>query len=199
MSEEKSDKSSLRKATFGAGCFWCVEALFQNLEGVKSVTPGYAGGRVEHPTYQQVCSGETGHAEVVRIVYDPETINYEELLNVFWKTHDPTTPNRQGNDVGEQYRSVIFYHNEQQQRFAQKFKDRLDKSDVFEDPVVTEISPLENYYEAEDYHKNYYNSNPDKPYCQFVIKPKLDKLNQLFGDKVRTVSDSRSEKTENTK
>ena len=163
-------------ATLGGGCFWCVEAVFQRIEGVLSVKPGYAGGDIKNPTYKQICTGNTGHAEVAKIEFDPEKITYSQILNVFWQSHDPTTLNRQGNDVGTQYRSVIFFHDESQREIAEKSKIDADKSGYWENKIVTEITLLNNYYDAEDYHDNYYNNNPNQPYCLFVIKPKLDKL-----------------------
>jgi peptide-methionine (S)-S-oxide reductase len=172
-------------ATFGAGCFWCVEAVFLNLEGVNKVISGYSGGTVKDPTYKQVCTGTTGHAEVCQIYYNPDVISYKELLEVFWKTHDPTTLNRQGNDVGTQYRSVILYHNEEQKELAEIFKERLNESGAYDHPIVTEISPFDTFYKAEDYHQNYYNLNSLMPYCQFVIQPKLDKFKKAFSDKLK--------------
>lgn len=173
-------------ATFGAGCFWCVEAIFQQVEGVLKVTSGYCGGHVLNPTYEQVCSKTTGHAEVVQLVYDPAVISYDELLEIFWQTHDPTTLNRQGNDVGPQYRSVVFYHNEEQRRKAEYYKNELNKSGAFDKPIVTTIEPYKNYFEAEDYHQNYYNLNKNSnPYCYYVIKPKLEKFEKVFKDKLR--------------
>ena len=163
-------------ATLGGGCFWCVEAVFQRIEGVISVKPGYAGGSVKDPTYKQICTGNTGHAEVAKIEFDPSKITYSQILNVFWQSHDPTTLNRQGNDVGTQYRSVIFFHNESQKEIAKKSKVDADKSGYWDNKIVTEVTLLNNYYDAEDYHDNYYNNNPNQPYCLFVIKPKLDKL-----------------------
>ena len=163
-------------ATLGGGCFWCVEAVFQRVEGVISVKPGYAGGNVKNPTYKQICTGNTGHAEVAKIEFDPSKITYSQILNVFWQSHDPTTLNRQGNDVGTQYRSVIFFHNESQKEIAKKSKVDADKSGYWDNEIVTEVTLLNNYYDAEDYHDNYYNNNPNQPYCLFVIKPKLDKL-----------------------
>ena len=163
-------------ATLGGGCFWCVEAVFQRIEGVLSVKPGYAGGDIKNPTYKQICTGKTGHAEVAKIEFDPEKITYSQILNVFWQSHDPTTLNRQGNDVGTQYRSVIFFHDEGQREIAEKSKIDADKSGYWDNKIVTEITLLNNYYDAEDYHDNYYNNNPNQPYCLFVIKPKLDKL-----------------------
>ncbi len=173
-------------ATFGAGCFWCVEAVFQNLKGVESVVSGYTGGQVDNPTYKQVCSGNTGHAEVIQIAYNPEEISFEELLEVFWKTHDPTTLNRQGNDAGTQYRSAVFYHNEEQRQIAQAYKQQLEASGTFDDPIVTEIVPLGKFYEAEDYHQDYYNQNGMQPYCAFVIRPKVAKFKKAFGDKMKS-------------
>ena len=163
-------------ATLGGGCFWCVEAVFQRIEGVISVKPGYAGGNIKNPTYKQICTGSTGHAEVAKIEFDPSKITYSQILNVFWQSHDPTTLNRQGNDVGTQYRSVIFFHNESQEEIAKKSKIDADKSGYWDNRIVTEVTLLNNYYDAEDYHDNYYNNNPNQPYCLFVIKPKLDKL-----------------------
>jgi peptide-methionine (S)-S-oxide reductase len=163
-------------ATLGGGCFWCVEAVFQRIDGVLSVKPGYAGGHVEKPTYREICTGKTGHAEVARIEYDKNVITFSQILNVFWQAHDPTTLNRQGNDVGSQYRSVIFYHDEQQKDLAENSKRSADQSDYWDDPIVTEVTLLNNYSDAEDYHDDYYKNNPNQPYCLFVIKPKLDKL-----------------------
>ena len=163
-------------ATLGGGCFWCVEAVFQRIEGVLSVKPGYAGGDIKNPTYKQICTGNTGHAEVAKIEFDPDKITYSQILNVFWQSHDPTTLNRQGNDVGTQYRSVIFFHDESQREIAEKSKIDANKSGYWDNKIVTEITLLNNYYDAEDYHDNYYNNNPNQPYCLFVIKPKLDKL-----------------------
>ena len=163
-------------ATLGGGCFWCVEAVFQRIEGVLSVKPGYAGGDIKNPTYKQICTGKTGHAEVAKIEFDSDKITYSQILNIFWQSHDPTTLNRQGNDVGTQYRSVIFFHDESQREIAEKSKIDADKSGYWDNKIVTEITLLNNYYDAEDYHDNYYNKNPNQPYCLFVIKPKLDKL-----------------------
>ena len=174
-------------ATFGAGCFWCVEAVFQQLDGVLKVSSGYSGGYVVNPTYEQVCGKKTGHAEVCRIVYDPAKITFDQLLEVFWKTHDPTTPDQQGNDRGPQYRSVIFYHNDEQKRLSEKYKAELNKSGAWSEPVITSIEPLKNYYEAEDYHQNYFNTNPDQLYCRYVIQPKLEKFEKVFKDKLKNV------------
>ena len=172
-------------ATFGTGCFWCSEAVFQELNGVLKVTPGYSGGHVPNPTYEEVCERNTGHAEVSRIVFDPSVISFDELLEVFWQTHDPTTLNRQGNDVGPQYRSVIFYHNKEQQEKAEHYKAALEKSGAFSAPVVTAIEPLTNFYEAENYHHDYYNNNGSQPYCTYVIRPKLEKFRKVFKDKLK--------------
>ena len=172
-------------ATFGMGCFWCTEAIFQELKGVVSVTPGYAGGHIKNPTYEQVCAGNTGHTEVAQIIYDPKQISFEELLEVFFQVHDPTTLNRQGADVGYQYRSVIFYHNDTQKNSAEKIKKELNDRNVFGKPVVTAIEPFTNFYPAEDYHKNYFRKNTNKPYCQFVIKPKVEKFEKIFKDKLK--------------
>lgn len=173
-------------ATFGAGCFWCVEAIFQQVEGVLKVKSGYCGGHVKNPTYEEVCSKTTGHAEVAQIVFDPSVISYDELLEIFWKTHDPTTLNRQGNDVGPQYRSAVFYHNEEQKKKASYYKAELEKNKVFDKPIVTTIEPYKNYSEAENYHQNYYNLNKNNnPYCYYVIKPKLEKFEKVFKDKMR--------------
>ena len=163
-------------ATLGGGCFWCVEAVYQRVEGVLSVKPGYAGGHVKNPTYKEICTGQTGHAEVAQIEFDPAQVTYEQILNVFWQAHDPTTLNRQGNDTGPQYRSVIFYHSDKQKQVAEKSKNGADESNYWPDAIVTQITLLDNYSDAEDYHHNYYNDNPNQPYCIFVIKPKLDKL-----------------------
>ena len=181
---EMSTTGSYDTATFGGGCFWCIEAIFLELKGVKEVASGYSGGARENPTYEQVCSGATGHAEVVRVIYDPAVITYDELLEVFWSIHDPTTLNRQGADVGTQYRSVVFYHNEQQRVLAEGYKSKLNASGVFQDPVVTEISSLQNFYPAEKYHQNYYNENSSQPYCTFVIRPKMEKFRKVFSDKL---------------
>lgn len=175
----------LDTAIFGAGCFWCVEAVFQLIDGVEKVESGYSGGQVSNPSYGQVCEGTTGHAEVCRITYDPKKVSFETLLSVFWQTHNPTTLNRQGNDIGTQYRSAIFYYNENQKELAEKYKLELSKSGAFNDPIVTEISPLINYYPAEDYHRDYYNQNSSQSYCQFVIAPKIEKFEKVFGNKLK--------------
>ena len=178
--------NSTETATFGTGCFWCTEAIFKELEGAISVMPGYSGGNTVNPTYKEVCSGETGHAECTQIVYDATKISYDELLEVFFKVHDPTSLNRQGNDVGTQYRSVIFYHSDEQKRLAEKYKTELDRSGAYDKPLVTQIVPLEKFYPAENYHHDYYEYNKDKnPYCAVVIRPKLEKFRKVFGEKLK--------------
>jgi len=172
-------------ATFGTGCFWCTEAIFQQLDGVIKSTSGYSGGHVANPSYREVCTGNTGHAECIQVVYDPKKITYDELLEVFWQTHDPTTLNRQGADVGTQYRSVIFYHNNEQKEKAEKYKAQLDKSGAFNDPIVTEISPYTQFYAAENYHQDYYNLHGDEPYCNIVIRPKVEKFQKVFKSKMK--------------
>ena len=172
-------------ATFGAGCFWCVEVLFQQLDGVLKVTSGYSGGHITNPTYEQVCSKKSGHVEVIEVVYDPTKITYDDLLEVFWKTHDPTTPDQQGNDHGPQYRSVIFYHNNQQKLLAEKYKEELNKSGAWAKPVVTAVEPFKTFYSAENYHQNYYNANPDQMYCRYVIQPKVDKFQKVFKERLK--------------
>lgn len=178
-------KAKLDTADFGEGCFWCTEAFFQRLEGVISVRSGYGGGHVENPTYEEVCDKTTGHAELARIVYDPSKITYDELLEVFWKTHDPTTLDQQGADKGPQYRSVIFYHNQEQKEKAEKYKAALDKSGAWDQPIVTAIEPYKNFYPAENYHNNYYNDNPNQGYCRYVIQPKVEKFERVFKHKLK--------------
>jgi peptide-methionine (S)-S-oxide reductase len=179
MNTNDAKASGTELATFGGGCFWCTEAIFERLEGVKSVTSGYAGGKKENPSYEGVCSGETGHAEVTQIEFDPKKISYDQLLEVFWAAHDPTTLNRQGADRGTQYRSIILYHSEAQKQAAEKSKKRAQAD--FTAPIVTEIVPLTKFYKAEGYHQDYYRNNPRAPYCAFVIRPKLEKLQQKLG------------------
>ncbi|RYE23637.1 MAG: peptide-methionine (S)-S-oxide reductase [Sphingobacteriales bacterium] len=188
MNDSKTNETGKKEevATFGAGCFWCTEAQFQQLKGVNRVESGYSGGQIENPTYKQVCTGSTGHAEVTNVYYDPSVISYDELLAAFWTTHDPTQLNRQGNDVGTQYRSVIFYHNDEQKQKAQEYKKKLNEEHAYDGPVVTEISPYTKFYIAEDYHQNYYNDNGSQPYCVFVVKPKLDKFKKVFAGKLKT-------------
>jgi peptide-methionine (S)-S-oxide reductase len=172
-------------ATFGAGCFWCIEAVFSELKGVVKLLPGYMGGKLKNPTYKEVCTGITGHAEVVQIIYNAEIISYVELLEVFFLVHDPTTLNKQGADVGSQYRSVIFYHNSYQKEKAERYKDILNNSGAFESKIVTEITEASIFYKAEDYHINYYNLNNKEPYCKAVIQPKLEKFKKAFSDKTK--------------
>lgn len=174
------NRSTLETATFGSGCFWCTEAIFLNVDGVATVESGYTGGKVKNPTYKEVCSGLTGHAEVVQLKFDPQKVSYDQLLEIFWQTHDPTTLNQQGADIGTQYRSVIYYHSEEQKKRAEYYKARLEEENVFEKPIVTEISPATVFYKAEDYHQNYYNLNNNAPYCTYVIKPKLEKFKKAF-------------------
>lgn len=176
---------NIQKATLGGGCFWCVEAVFEKINGVKNVVSGYSGGDVVNPGYKEVSTGRTGHAEVVEISYDPSVITYEELLDIFFKTHDPTTLNRQGNDVGTQYRSVIFYHNEEQKDMAEQYIQKLEASGTFKDKIVTEVAPLTEFYVAEDYHQDYFANNPDQPYCTFIVEPKVKKVEKLFYDKLK--------------
>jgi peptide-methionine (S)-S-oxide reductase len=179
---------SLEMTTLGGGCFWCVEAVYQELQGVQSAVSGYAGGAVENPTYYQVCNGTTGHAEVVQITFDPKIITFEDILYVFWRTHDPTTLNRQGYDVGTQYRSIIMYHSEQQRAMAEKSKHDTDASGLWPNPIVTEISPFTTFYKAEDYHQNFYRDNPYQPYCLAIIDPKITKLRKEFREKLKQTS-----------
>jgi peptide-methionine (S)-S-oxide reductase len=173
-------KDNLQVAVFGGGCFWCTEAVFKRLRGVESVTSGYAGGNINNPTYEQVSSEDTGHAEVIRVEFDPSEVQYKDLLNVFFATHDPTTLNRQGGDIGTQYRSIILYSNDLQKQEAESFIRELENSGTFDDPIVTEIGPLEKFFEAEDYHQDYYRKNPNQGYCQAIINPKVAKLRQKF-------------------
>lgn len=172
-------------ATLAGGCFWCTEAIFKRLKGVGSVLPGYAGGHVEHPNYSQVSEGTTGHAEAIQIEFDPSLIPFEKILDIFWHTHNPTTPNQQGNDIGPQYRSVIFYHNDTQKEVAESSKAQLERDDIYHAPIVTEIVPFTNFYEAEDYHKNYFDRNQNQAYCNFVIDPKIHKLLTMYSKDVK--------------
>ena len=174
--------SNTEVATFGAGCFWCVEAIFSRVDGVLDIKSGYSGGNVKNPSYKEVCTGKTGHAEICKITFDPLKVSYLNLLEIYWKTHDPTTLNRQGNDVGTQYRSVIFYHNEEQKKIATEMKDQLNQEGIWNDPIVTEIVPFEAFYPAEGYHDDYYENNPNQPYCSFVITPKVEKFEKTFRD-----------------
>ena len=181
MSETK-----LEIAVLGAGCFWCVEAIFSELKGVDSVSPGYTGGTVKNPSYKEVCKGTTGHAEVAKIAFDPSIISFKEILEIFWRTHDPTTLNRQGNDIGTQYRSAIFYANEEQKKIAEFYKSELEESNAWPNPIVTEITLLGDFYEAEDYHHNYFSQNGEEMYCKFVIQPKVDKFKKAFSTKLKS-------------
>lgn len=184
MKTDQTNHTSKQVATFGAGCFWCIEACFKDLKGVISVVPGYAGGHKDQPTYKEVCTGQTGHAEVAQVVFDPALVSYEELLEVFWFVHDPTQLNRQGNDVGTQYRSVIFYHNSAQKDAAEKYLQRLEKEKVWDAPIVTQIVEINNYFEAEAYHHDYYENNPGNPYCQSVVRPKVEKFRKVFAERL---------------
>lgn len=182
---QNTNKSDYEIATFGGGCFWCMEAIFDGVRGVEKVESGYSGGKVPNPTYKEVCSGLTGHAEVVRIYFNPNTVSYEELLTIFFSVHDPTTLNRQGGDVGEQYRSVIFYHDEQQKKSAEKMIKELTERKIFSDPIVTQVVTEAPFYIAEDYHQNYYENNPSQSYCQLVINPKMKKFREQFKEKLK--------------
>ena len=182
INKQMSEKTDT--AIFGAGCFWCVEAIFQRLKGVESIESGYTGGTVENPTYKQVCTGETGHAEVTKIIFNPDVISFNDLLEVFWTTHDPTTLNQQGADIGTQYRSAVFYLNDEQKMQAEKSKSEI-ATQIWDGSIVTEITPLKKYYKAEDYHQNYFNQNSDQSYCRFVINPKLEKFRKKFKDKIK--------------
>ena len=176
-------------ATLGAGCFWCVEAVFQQLDGVLKVSSGYTGGHVVNPTYEQVCAKNTGHVEVCQVIFDPAKITFDEILEVFWKTHDPTTPDQQGNDKGPQYRSAIFYNSEEQKNIAQKYKSDLQQSGAWSKSIVTTVEPLKEFYLAENYHQNYFNANPDQMYCRYVIQPKIEKFEKVFGHKIKKNKD----------
>jgi peptide-methionine (S)-S-oxide reductase len=175
----------IQKITFGSGCFWCTEAIFQTVKGVKEVVSGYMGGATKNPTYEQICTGTTGHAEVVEVTYDAAEVSLDEILLIFFKTHDATTLNRQGNDVGTQYRSVIFYHTDEQKQQAEAMVKRLTDEQVYSSPIVTELSPVSEFYKAENYHQNYFADNTMKPYCAFVIQPKLNKFAKEFTEKIK--------------
>lgn len=179
MNEQNNE---LKTATLAAGCFWCVEAVFQNLKGVEKVVSGYSGGHVKNPSYREVSNGTTGHAEAIQLQYNSSVISFEQILDVFWKTHDPTTLNRQGPDIGTQYRSVIFYHNDLQKRIAEDSKNQMNRSGYFNKPIVTAIEPYKNFFVAEENHQNFYKNNPNQPYCRFRIDPKIDKLQKQFND-----------------
>lgn len=186
--QAEAQNQNYELATFGGGCFWCTEAMFDQLEGVISVESGYAGGTLENPTYEEVCTDETGHAEVIRIVFDPRKIDYEFLLEVFFHTHDPTTLNRQGADVGKQYRSIVFYHNENQKEIAEKMIQTLDNEGVFDKKIVTRVEPIHNYYPAEDYHQDYFNQNPQNAYCNAVVSPKVAKFRKKYAEHLKKVN-----------
>ena len=180
-----NQNTHLEIATFGSGCFWCTEAIFERVNGVSAAVSGYSGGEVENPTYKEVCDGTTGHAECTQITFDPSVVSYDELLEIFWKTHDPTTLNRQGNDVGTQYRSVIFYHSDEQKQKAEYYKNKLTVEKIWDKPIVTEITKFEKFYPAEDYHQEYYDNNPNQGYCAYVITPKVEKFEKIFKDKLK--------------
>lgn len=179
------ETNNIEIATLGTGCFWCTEAIFQQLHGVIKVTSGYSGGHIANPTYEAVCNKTTGHAECLNIEFDKTKISFDELLEVFWESHDPTTPNQQGNDIGPQYRSIIFYHNNDQKEKAEKYKAKLNNNKVFDKPIVTEIAPFKAFYPAENYHQNYFNNNGSQPYCAYIIKPKVEKFKKVFKDKLK--------------
>lgn len=185
MTQEKVAPENLDTATFGAGCYWCVEAQFQMLDGVVKVESGFSGGHVKNPAYREVCEGTTGHAEVCQVTYDKTKLTFDDMLQAFWQSHDPTQLNRQGNDVGTQYRSVIFYHNAEQQKIAEAYKKKLNDEKVYDNPVVTEISPFTIFYKADEYHQNYFNQNSDQPYCSYVIQPKVEKFRKVFKSKLK--------------
>ena len=185
LAQNKMENSTNKQATFGSGCFWCTEAIFTRVKGVIDASPGYAGGTEKNPSYKLICSGTTRYAEVTRLTYDPNVVSFEMLLKIFWETHDPTTLNRQGADVGPQYRSVIFYHDDEQKKMAEHYKSELNAAEIWKNPVVTEISPLTTYYAAEDYHQDYYENNPSNGYCNFVITPKIQKFEKLFKDQLK--------------
>jgi peptide-methionine (S)-S-oxide reductase len=185
MSQETNREPNLELATLGGGCFWCLDAVYAQLQGVQKVVSGYAGGSVPNPTYEQVCSGNTGHAEVAQIAFDPGLVSFREILEIFFTIHDPTTLNRQGADVGSQYRSVIFYHDEEQRRVAEALIDELDGAHIWPDPIVTEVTPFRIWYEGEDYHQDYYKYNSQQPYCQVVISPKVAKFRKKYANKLK--------------
>ncbi len=183
-----SQRANMEIATFAGGCFWCTEAVYQEIKGVESVIPGYTGGQLANPSYEQVCSGTTGHAEAVQIAFDPQQVSFDKLLEIHWQSHDPTTLNRQGADRGTQYRSAVFYHSDEQKRIAEEQKKKLDQSGIFSDPIVTEITPASKFYPAEKYHMNYFRSNPNQGYCAMIIRPKVEKIKKLFADDLKSPS-----------
>jgi peptide-methionine (S)-S-oxide reductase len=185
ISQEKMSKNKYETATFGSGCFWCTEAIFERVDGVIDALSGYAGGIETNPSYELICTGTTRYAEVIQLTYDPEVVSFETLLKIFWETHDPTTLNRQGADVGPQYRSVIFYHNQKQKETAERLKTALDKANIWDNPIVTEITPVSNFYKAENYHQDFYQNNPSNSYCNFVITPKVKKFEKIFSEKLK--------------
>jgi peptide-methionine (S)-S-oxide reductase len=185
QTNSQTKMKELETATLGSGCFWCTEAFFLRVKGIESVASGYSGGKVKNPTYREVTTGLTGHAEVVQIKFDPKVITYAEVLEIFWNTHDPTTLNKQGADEGTQYRSAVFYHTEEQKKTAEAYKAQLDKSGTYKNPIVTEITAFKEFYVAEDYHQNYYALNPNQGYCQYVIRPKVEKFNKQFAAKLK--------------
>jgi peptide-methionine (S)-S-oxide reductase len=185
---DTTNKNNSDTAVVGGGCYWCTEAQYQLLDGIISVESGFSGGTIKNPSYKEVCTGRTGHAEVVRIVYDSTKLNYADILQAFFKSHDPTQLNRQGNDIGTQYRSVIYYANDEQKKIAEEIKSELQKSGAYTDPIVTEISPLKEFYKAEDYHQNYFNEHGDEPYCAFVVAPKVEKFKKVFKDKLKATA-----------
>ena len=184
--EPPEPPAGMARATFGGGCFWCTEAVFQQVKGVQAVVSGYSGGSVKNPSYRRICTGTTGHAEVIQITYDPSVVSFEELLLVFWQTHDPTTRDRQGNDEGPQYRSVLFYHTEEQKCLAEEYKQTLNDAGLFNGPIVTEIVPFTELYRAEAEHQNYYTTHQEQTYCRAIIKPKLEKMKKVFQDKLKS-------------
>jgi peptide-methionine (S)-S-oxide reductase len=183
--ETMTNNKQLDTATFGGGCFWCMEAVYQDLRGVEKVESGFSGGHVKNPAYKEVCNGTTGHAEVTQIIFDPSIITYKDLVDILWHVHNPTTLNQQGNDVGTQYRSAIFYHNEEQKKIAEASKAEAEQTKVWPDPIVTEISPFSVFYKAEDYHQNYFKNNPNQPYCVYVVNPKVQKFKKQYHDKLK--------------
>lgn len=185
MNTFSEKEQGLEKATLGGGCFWCTEAVYNEMRGIVEVVPGYSGGHIKNPSYKEVCTGRTGHAEVVQITYNPEEVSFSEILEVFFKTHDPTTLNRQGNDVGTQYRSAVFYHNPEQKQTAEKVIELFQQDAVYDDPIVTEVTAFDVFYVAEDYHHNYFERNKNQPYCQFVVAPKVEKFKKIFKEKLK--------------